>query len=54
MAGTLTLKAAGAVGVTDVQLYTTTLLGNVYSVTGSPDVGAAPLRAVYQRLTSGG
>jgi hypothetical protein len=51
--GTLTISATGTVTVTQVELYWFTQLGDVYSVTGAPEVGAAPLKALNQQLTSG-
>lgn len=53
-ATSLTLSATGAVSLTDVQYYTTTLFGNVHSVTGAPEIGAAALRTINEQLTSKG
>jgi hypothetical protein len=48
----LTIRATGAVSVTDVQMYWFTQLGDVYSTSGTPEVGEAPLRAVNEQLTN--
>ena len=48
----LSMKATGPLSATDVQLYTATQLGDVYSVTGAPEVGAAAVRSLNRQLTS--
>lgn len=53
-ATSVTLGATGSVSLTDIQVYGPTTPGNVYSVTGRPEVGAAALRAANQVLTSTG
>lgn len=50
--GTLTIHGTGAVKVTNVAVYWFTQLGDVYSATGEPEIGAKPLRALNIRLTS--
>ena len=49
----LTLTAQGPASVTDVQIYTTPQYGNVYSLSGTAEVGAVPVRQLNARLTSG-
>jgi len=49
---TLSIKAASAAAVTDIQMYWYTQLGDIYSNTGAPEVGAAPLRLLNQQLTA--
>jgi len=51
---TLTLRATGPASVTDVQLYNTPQLGNIYSITGKPGVSVAPLRSLNKALTAPG
>jgi hypothetical protein len=51
--GTLTIRAGSPVKVTNVAVYWFTQLGDVYSATGAPEVGAAPLRTLNDKLTSG-
>lgn len=51
---TLTLQAGGGTMLTNVSLYWFTQLGDVYSTAGTPEIGAAPLRALNVALTGGG
>jgi hypothetical protein len=53
-ADALSVSAAGTASVTDVQMFWYTQLGDVYSDTGAPEVGAAALRAVNGQLTGSG
>ncbi len=52
--GTFTLRASGAMTFTNVSVSWFTQLGDVYSTAGTPEVGAAPLRALNEKLTGGG
>jgi hypothetical protein len=48
--GTFTLRASGAMTVTNISVSWFTQLGDVYSTTGTPEVGAAPLRSLNLQL----
>lgn len=52
--GSLSLRAGGALSVSDVQMFWFTQYGDVYSADGGPEVGVGPLRTVNQELTSAG
>lgn len=51
--GTFTVRANGPAKVTNIAVYWFTQLGDVYSTTGAPQVGATPLRSLNGRLTDG-
>ena len=48
----LTISTTGPASISNVQVYNFTQLGDVYSVTGAPEVAAAPLRTVNQQLAA--
>lgn len=50
--GDLSLKAAGTISLTRVQLYSHTQQGDVYSVRGTPEIGAGPIRTLNKQLTA--
>ncbi len=50
----LSLRAGGAVSVTDVQLFWYSQVGDVYSPTGTAEVGAGTLAPLNRQLTAGG
>ena len=49
----LTITSTAPVSITNVQISDFTQLGDIYSVDGTPGVGAAPLRTLNQQLATG-
>jgi hypothetical protein len=49
----LTISSSAPVSITNVQISDFTQLGDIYSVNGTPGVGAAPLRTLNQQLATG-
>lgn len=49
----LAIQASGPTEISDVQLYAFTQVGDVISTTGTPELAAAPLKALNEQLAAG-